>query len=225
MATTFQEGFSISSPPLFKGFDYCFWRTRMIVFLNSINVDFVDILKNDFDLKRKDFDFLNAKLFHLILSALDDVVLSKVITNKTPKEIWSCLEFLYEGTNAENEPQNDDMEECSTTRNMDDEMCLMGHNEEVSNSNSNMNEYSYEELQDAFNDLYMEFEKMILKNNDLKKQISFPSKHDLNENISSKNVCENCDDLKEENDFLKDRVERLEFENGILKGNLSNYDL
>ena len=102
-------------------------------------------------------------------------------------------------------------------------LCLMGHNEEVSNSNSNMNEYSYEELQNAFNDLYMEFEKMILKNNDLKKQISLPSKHDLNENISSKNVFENCDDLKEENDFLKDRVERLEFENGILKGNLLNF--
>ena len=47
----------------------------MIVFLNSINFDFVDILKNNFDLKRKDFDFLNTKLFHLILSALDDVVI------------------------------------------------------------------------------------------------------------------------------------------------------
>ena len=137
MTTIYQEGFSISSPPLFKGFDYCFWRTRMIIFLNSINVDFVDILKNDFDLKRKDFDFLNAKLFHIILSALDDVVLSKVITNKNPKEIWSCLEFLYEGTNGDNKPQNDDMEECSTSGMMDDEMCLMrlGH-QEVSNSNS-----------------------------------------------------------------------------------------
>ena len=56
----------------------------MIVFLNSINVDFVDILKKDFDLKRKDFDFLIAKLFHLILSVLDDVVLSKVILTKLP---------------------------------------------------------------------------------------------------------------------------------------------
>ena len=147
MATTFQDGFSISSPPLFKGFDYCFWRTRMIVFLNSINVDFVDILKNDFDLKRKDFDFLNAKLFHLILSALDDVVLSKVITNKTPKEIWSCLEFLYEGTNGDNKPQNDDMDECLKSRRKDDysiheeqecdNRCLEGvDHQEVSNSNS-----------------------------------------------------------------------------------------
>ena len=61
-------------------------------------------------------------------------------------------------------------------------LCLMGHNEEVSNSNSNMNEYSYEELQEVFNDLYVEFEKMIFKNHDLKKQISLLSKHDLNEN-------------------------------------------
>ena len=137
MATTYQEGFSISSPPLFKGFDYCFWRTIMIFFLDSINVDFVDILKIDFDLKRKDFDFLNTKLFHIFFSALDDVVLSEVITNKTLKEIWSCLEFLYEGTNGANKPQNDDMEECSTSGMMDDEICLMGlGHQEVSNSKS-----------------------------------------------------------------------------------------
>ena len=97
----------------------------------------------------------------------------------------------------------------------------MGHNKEVSNSNSNTNELSYEELQDVFDELYMEFEKMILKNSDLKKQISLLSKYDLNENISSKNICKNCDNLKEENEFLKDRVERLEMENEFLKGNLS----
>lgn len=165
MATTYQEGFSISSPPLFKGFDYCFWRTRMNVFLNSINVDFVDILKNDFDLKRKDFDFLNAKLFHIILSALDDVVLSKVITNKTPKEIWSCLEFLYEGTNGDNKPQNNDMKKGSTSGRMDDEMCLMGlGHQEVSSSKSKNCDFTFDELFDAFHDLHDEFEKIISKN-------------------------------------------------------------
>ena len=63
---------------------------------------------------------------------------------------------------------------------------------------------------------------MILKNEVLEKQISTLSKNVLNENISSKDACKNCVDLKEENNFLKDRVERFELENQILKGNLSN---
>jgi hypothetical protein len=219
MATIYQEGFSISSPPLFKGFDYCFWRTRMIVFLNSINVDFVDILKNDFDLKRKYFDFLNTKLFHIILSALDDVVLSKVITNKNPKEIWSCLEFLYEGTNGDNKPQNDDMEECSTNGMMDDERCLMGLGHQEVSSSQSKNYFTFDELLDAFHDLHDEFEKMISKNNALKNQIVFLSKQNevLNNQSSFKNDCKNCVDFQEENNFLKDRVEMFDYENEVLK--------
>ena len=54
-----------------------------------------------------------------------------------------------------------------------------------------MNECSYEELQDVYNELYMEFEKMVLKNKALKKQISTLSKIDSNENI-----CKKCDDLE-----------------------------
>ena len=119
-------------------------------------------MKNDFDLKRKDFDFLNAKLFHIILSALDDVVLSKVITNKTPKEIWSCLEFLYEGTNGDNKPPNNDMKKGSTSVMMDDEMCLMGFDHQgVSSSKSENCDFTFDELFDAFHDLHDEFEKMI----------------------------------------------------------------
>ena len=47
----------------------------------------------------------------------------------------------------------------------------MGYNDEVNNSNSNMIVYSYDELQDALNELYGEFEKVVLKNKALKKQI------------------------------------------------------
>ena len=68
---------------------------------------------------------------------------------------------------------------------------LMGYNDEVSNSNSNMIVYSYDELQDAFDELYGEFEKLVLKNKALKKQISTLSKINSNENIYKK-----CDDLE-----------------------------
>ena len=235
MATTFQEGFSIFSPPLFKGFDYCFWRTRMIVFLNSINVDFVDILKNDFDLKRKDFDCLNAKLFHIILSALDNVVLSKVITNKTPKEIWSCLEFLYEGTNGDNKPQNDDMDECLKSRRKDDyfiheehecnNRCLEGvDHQEVSNSNSKSCEFTYDELLDAFEDMYDAFEKLILKNNTYKNQIASLSQQivELNEKDSFKMDCVKCIDFQNENTILKEKVLLLEKDKKCMVSQISS---
>ena len=48
-----------------------------------------------------------------------------------------------------------------------------------------------------------EYEKVILKNKVLKKKIYSLSKSDLNDNPSSKNVCKNCDDLKEENEFFE----------------------
>ena len=181
--------------------------------------------------------FLKSNVFNSftpVMSLNNFEIYSTSFTNKytSAKEIWNSMYAHFEGTKEEIDEScsNKELveihdEEVSTSRRKEEKsiheeheenhLCLMGHNEEVSNSNSDTNDHSYEELQDVFNELYVEFEKMILKNNDLKKQISLLSKHDLNESISSKNICEKCDDLKEENDFLKDRVERLELENGI----------
>ncbi len=86
-------------------------------------------------------------------------------------------------------------------------LCLMGHEQEVSNSSSSMNECSYDELQDAFNELYGEFEKVILKNKVLKKQISTLSKSNSNEDI-----CKKCDDLEKENKILKEEISDFNME-------------
>ena len=53
--------------------------------------------------------------------------------------------------------------------NMKQIICLVGHEKEVSNSNSNNDEFSFEELQDAFHELHEEYEKMILRNKALEK--------------------------------------------------------
>ena len=103
---------------------------------------------------------------------------STSITNKytSAKEIQSSMFIRFEGTKKEigescsnKELVEDNNEEASTSgrtineaireEHEENHLYLMGYEQEVSNSSSNMNEYSYEELQDAFNELYVEFEK------------------------------------------------------------------
>lgn len=119
------------------------------------------------------------------------------------------------------------MEKCSTSGKMDDEICLMGLDyEDVSNSKSKNCDFTFDELFDAFHDLHDEFEKMISKNKALKNQIIFLSKQneDLNNQTSLKNDCKNCVDFQEENNFFKDRVERLDYENEVLKETILNME-
>ena len=83
------------------------------------------------------------------------------------------------------------IEESIHEEHEENHLCLMGHEQEVSNSNSNNGEFSYDELQDTFNELFGEYEKVVLKNKVLKKQISTLSK-----NNSNKDICKKCDDLE-----------------------------
>ena len=135
--------------------------------------------------------FLKSNVFDSITSIMS---LNKFeiyytsFTNKytSAKEIWNSMYAHFEGTKEEigescsnNEHVEIYEEEVSTSGRKEEKfiheeheenhLCLMGHNEEVSNSNSNTNNYSYDELQDAFNELFGEFEKVVLKNKVLKK--------------------------------------------------------
>ena len=161
---------------------------------------------------------------------------STSITNKytSAKEIWNSMCVRFEGTKEEIgescsnkelvEIKEDEvstsgrkMEEFIQEEHEEDHLCLMGHELEVSNSNSNNCEFSHEELLDAFHELHDEFEKLILKNKALEKQIkNFPI------NDSSNNSCDKCVNFNEENESLKDKVEGLEMENEFLKGELLN---
>ena len=109
----------------------------------------------------------------------------------TKKEVGESCSNLEVVESQENEASTSKNEESIHVEHEQDHLCLMGHEQEVSNSNSNNGEFSYDELQDAFNELFGEFEKVVLKNKVLKKQISTLSKIDSNENI-----CKKCDDLE-----------------------------
>ena len=104
---------------------------------------------------------------------------SSSITNKytSAKEIWTSMCSHFEGKREEVGESYSNMENVETKeessisgRTIDesihveheqDHLCLMGHEQEVSNSNSNNGEFTFEELQDAFHELHEKYEKMI----------------------------------------------------------------
>ena len=104
----FQEGFSIFRPPLFNGLDYTYWKTRMRVFLISMNLDLWNIVENGFqlpskpmnewsDLEKKYFS-LNAKAMNALFCALDKNEFNRISMCETAFDIWRTLEITHEGT-------------------------------------------------------------------------------------------------------------------------------
>ena len=104
----FQEGLSVFRPPLFNGLDYTYWKTRMRVFLISLNLDLWNIVENDFqlpskpmnewsDLEKKYFS-LNAKAMNALFCALDKNEFNRISSCETTFDIWRILEITHEGT-------------------------------------------------------------------------------------------------------------------------------
>ena len=130
--------------------------------------------------------FLKSNVFNSftpIMSLNNFENYSTSFTNKytSAKEIWNSMCIRFEGTKEEigescsnKELVEINEEEVSTSgrkieesiheEHKENHLCLMGHEQEVSNSNSNNGEFTFEELQDAFHELHEEYEKMILKN-------------------------------------------------------------
>ena len=103
-----QEGFSVFRPPFFNGLDYTYWKTRMRVFLISLNLDLWNIVENGFqlpskpmnewsDLEKKYFS-LNAKAMNALFCALDKNEFNRVSLCETAFDIWRALEITHEGT-------------------------------------------------------------------------------------------------------------------------------
>ena len=104
----FQEGLSVVCPPLFNGSDYTCWKTRMRVFLLSLDLNLWHIVENGFemsslpmnhwnDLEKKMFS-LNAKAMNALYCALDKSEFNRVSMCDSAFDIWRTLEVTHEGT-------------------------------------------------------------------------------------------------------------------------------
>ncbi|KAL4291445.1 hypothetical protein GQ457_14G003120 [Hibiscus cannabinus] len=102
---SFDEGRSITRPPLFKRVSYFQWCHQMEFFIKAFNFDLWEIIEEVFvegpkkkkNMSSKDMGKvkLNAKAMHTLLCGLNDDVFKKVSYCKSAKEMWEKLEKLY----------------------------------------------------------------------------------------------------------------------------------
>ncbi|CAL9113183.1 unnamed protein product [Musa textilis] len=104
----FQEGFSVFHPPFFNGLDYTYWKTRMRVFLISLDLNLWNIVENGFqlsskptnewsDLEKRLFS-LNAKAMNALYCSLEKTKFNRISTCETTFDIWHTLEITHEET-------------------------------------------------------------------------------------------------------------------------------
>ena len=103
-----QEGHSIARPPLFNGSDYTYWKTRMRIFLISMDFELWSIVENGFqksslpmsewnESEKKVFA-LNAKAMNALFCALDKNEFNRVSICDSALDIWRTLEVTHEDT-------------------------------------------------------------------------------------------------------------------------------
>ncbi|GAV58565.1 LOW QUALITY PROTEIN: zf-CCHC domain-containing protein/DUF4219 domain-containing protein/UBN2 domain-containing protein, partial [Cephalotus follicularis] len=104
--------------PFFDGNNYSFWKTRMTIFLQSLDyqlwhiivngprmptktVEGVVSLKPEDEFNDKDFRILqlNSKAKHVLFCAVGPNEFNRISSCDTAKEMWDLLEVTYEGTN------------------------------------------------------------------------------------------------------------------------------
>ncbi|XP_061351548.1 uncharacterized protein LOC133296561 [Gastrolobium bilobum] len=112
------EGGSTNRPPFFNGIDYPYWKTRMQIFLESVDLKIwysveegyqppTSLDDNGRTVTKKHTDFTreelekaqyNSKAKNLIVNALGKDEYYRVSSCKTAREMWLILETTHEGT-------------------------------------------------------------------------------------------------------------------------------
>ncbi|KAK9033645.1 hypothetical protein V6N11_049831 [Hibiscus sabdariffa] len=112
-----EEGQSISKPPFFNGENYPYWKNSMMLFIQSTDYMFWDVvLDGPFTPVKREGDTLvpkqrhewndeekrrvqmNAKAMHILFCALGPDEYAKMSSCSSAKEIWDKLEVTHEGT-------------------------------------------------------------------------------------------------------------------------------
>ena len=118
----FSEGQSIARPHMFDGSEYAYWKTRMKIFLDTI--DAWEIVESGYSAPKTTVGNLeeekprnqwtdleskrhreNSKAMNSIICALDKTEYNRVSHCVTAQEIWHTLEVTHEGTSQVKESQ------------------------------------------------------------------------------------------------------------------------
>lgn len=117
VGATMDDDDLFSRPPWFDGGNYTRWKRRMTAFFRAKDYELWSIVRNGPSVPMKDGESsgtpkseaeytadcerkvsLDAKALHLLYCALAPAVFSIISSCTTAKEIWDCLEVIYEGT-------------------------------------------------------------------------------------------------------------------------------
>jgi len=98
------ERLSLRKYTYFYGIDYALWKIRMRVYLQSLEYDVWESVKNGyetptislFDIATKKLSDNNAKSINAILEGLSKSKFTKVMNCKLVKEIWDKLQNTHE---------------------------------------------------------------------------------------------------------------------------------
>ncbi|GAV81373.1 DUF4219 domain-containing protein [Cephalotus follicularis] len=118
------EGSSITRAPFFDGNNYSFWKTRMTIFLQSLDYQLWHIIVNgprvpmktvegvvsiELEHEFNDNEFkmlqLNSKAKHVLFCVVGPNEFNRISSCDSAKEMWDLLEISYEGTNQVKESQ------------------------------------------------------------------------------------------------------------------------
>ncbi|GAV61604.1 hypothetical protein CFOL_v3_05131 [Cephalotus follicularis] len=174
-----------------QSIDYDLWD--MIVFGLELSRDYISNPRIKFNEKEKEMLKLNAKAKHIIFCALSSNEFDRISSCESAKEIWDMLENFHEEKNVEGVTS-----------------CLMAMEEDSSGDESeNEVNFTFDELQNAYEKLFIEYENVCLKNKTLKKNaISMSKELETSKNENSKYLKE-IESLKDKNNFYINEIDVL----------------
>jgi hypothetical protein len=204
-----------------KGQDYLIWK----IIVNGPHVPTKIVEEQEIPKQETEWDEndvklieLNYKAMNCLYCAFDSKEFDEISSCNSAKEIWERLEATYEEASQESKmsmlvydhklpqmekdectsisPQTSNDEEDST-----EAFCLMAYEDEVTSKLDSLEDesYSYDELQNAFEELVEEFEKNVLKNKVFKKKVT--------------SLSNELDDFKSKNEILEKQIISLNDKN------------
>ncbi|GAV68744.1 DUF4219 domain-containing protein [Cephalotus follicularis] len=194
-------------PPFIDGNDYSQWKIKMSTFIQSLDYDLWDMIIFGLELpkeyiskpriryneKEKEMLKLNAKAKHIIFCALSSNEFDRISSCESAKEIWDKLEDLHEEKNVEGVTS-----------------CLMAMEEDSSGDESeNEVNFTFEELQNAYENFFKEYENICLKNKSLKKNVISLSNELETSKIENSKYLNEVESLKDKNSFYMNEIDIL----------------
>jgi hypothetical protein len=204
-----------------KGQDYLIWK----IIVNGPHVPTKIVEEQEIPKQETEWDEndvklieLNYKAMNCLYCAFDSKEFDEISSCNSAKEIWERLEATYEEASQESKismlvhdhklPQieKDECTSISLQTSNDEEdsteaFCLMAYEDEVTSKLNSLEDesYSYDELQNAFEELVEEFEKNVLKNKVFKKKVT--------------SLSNELDDFKSKNEILEKQIISLNDKN------------